>query len=166
MCGGCARAIVRRIRISPYDGASARCSAPNRQDRPSASPPLTPPSTTLSMSSATSPPAPRSESSETKRSTRGGLRPQPESQLKLPRLTPPIRVPVTAPSRSRPDPWLHSIVGMLQISDSTRSRIVTNSGLDLIALMSRSPCWAAKGQAMRSMIRPGRGDITTTSVPR
>ena len=43
-------------------------------------------------------PRARSESSETKRSTRGGLRPQPESQLKLPRFTPPIRVPVTAPS--------------------------------------------------------------------
>ena len=70
----------------------------NRQDQPSASSPLTPPSTTLSMSSAISHPARRSESSETKRSTRGGLRPQPESQLKLPRFTPPIRVPVTAPS--------------------------------------------------------------------
>jgi DDE domain len=38
----------------------------------------------------------------TKRSTRGGLRPQPESQLKLPRFTPPIRVPVTAPSAQIP----------------------------------------------------------------
>jgi hypothetical protein len=72
----------------------------------------------------------------------------------------------TADHGCGPDPSPHSIVGMFQISDSTRSRIVTNSGLDLIALMSRSPCWTANGQAMRSMIRPGRGDITTTSVPR
>ena len=102
MCGGCARTIARRIRISLCDGASARCSASNRQDQPSASSPLTPPSTTLSTSSAISHPAHRSESSETKRSTRGGLRPQPESQLKLPRFTPPIRVPVTAPSAQIP----------------------------------------------------------------
>ena len=99
---GCARTIARRIRISLCDGASARCSASNRQDQPSASSPLTPPSITLLMSSAILHPAPRSESSETKRSTRGGLRPQPESQLKLPRFTPPIRVPVTAPSAQIP----------------------------------------------------------------
>jgi DDE domain len=91
--GGCARTIAGRIRISLCDGASARCSASNRQNQPSASSPLTPPSTTLSMSSAISHPAPRSHSSETKRSTRGGLRPQPESQLKLPRFTPPTRFP-------------------------------------------------------------------------
>src|SRR5277367_4494702 len=97
MCRGCARTIVRRIRISLCDGASARCNASNRPDQPSASSPLTPPSTTLSISSAISHPAPRSESSETKRSRRGGLRPQPESQLKLATFTPPIRVPVTAP---------------------------------------------------------------------
>jgi hypothetical protein len=51
------------------------------QDQPSASSPLAPQSTTLSMSSAISHPAPRSESSETKRSRHGEPRPQPESQL-------------------------------------------------------------------------------------
>src|SRR5271154_3663239 len=74
-------------------------------DQPSASSPLTPPSTTLSISSAISHPAPRSESSETKRSRPGGLRPQPESQLKLATFTPPIRVPVTAPQKIVSDPW-------------------------------------------------------------
>ena len=61
------RTIGRRIHIRLCDGANARCSASNRQDQPSASSPHTPPSTTLLMSSAISHPAPRSESSETKR---------------------------------------------------------------------------------------------------
>ena len=86
-----------RIRISLCDGASARCSASNRQDQPSASSPLTLPSITLLMSSAILHPAPRSESSEAKRSRRGGLRPPLEPELKLPAFTPLPRVPVTAP---------------------------------------------------------------------
>src|SRR5580692_2020855 len=98
---GCARTIGPRIRISLCDGASARCSASNRQDQPSASSLLTPPSTTLLMSSAISHPAPRSAPSEAKRSRHGGLRPPPEPELKLPGFTPLLRVPVTAPPRLR-----------------------------------------------------------------
>jgi transposase-like protein len=96
---GCARTIGPRIRISRCDGASARCSASNRQDQPSASSPLTLPSITLLMSSAILHPAPRSESSEAKRSRRGGLRPPPEPELKLPAFTLLLRVPVTAPAQ-------------------------------------------------------------------
>jgi transposase-like protein len=59
----------------PFDGASARCSASNRQDQPSAPSPLTPPPRTLSMPSAISHPAPRSESSE-RRPSKRGERPQ------------------------------------------------------------------------------------------
>jgi hypothetical protein len=86
-----------RIRISLCDGASARCSASNRQDQPSASSLLTPPSTTPLMPSAISHPAPRSAPSEAKRSRRGGLRLPPEPELKLPAFTPLLRAPVTAP---------------------------------------------------------------------
>ena len=78
------RTIGPRIRISLCDGESARCSASNRQDQPSASSPITLPSITLLMSSTILHPAPRSESSEAKRSRRGGLRPPPETELKLP----------------------------------------------------------------------------------
>ena len=54
---------------------------------------------------------------------------------------------------------------LLQISESTCSRMATNSGSDLTARLLRSSR-RANGAAMRSMMRPGRCDITTTSVPR
>ena len=53
----CARTIGPRIRINRCDDASARCNGSNRPAQPSASCPFTPPSTTLSTSSATSYPA-------------------------------------------------------------------------------------------------------------
>ena len=79
-----ARTIGLRIRTSRHDGASARCSVSNRPDQPNASCPFTPPSKTLSTSSAISHPAARSASSEKKLSGRGKLLPQPEPELGLP----------------------------------------------------------------------------------
>ena len=58
----CARTIGLRIRTSQHDGASARCSASNRPDQPSASCPYTPLSKTPSTSSVISPPPARSAS--------------------------------------------------------------------------------------------------------
>jgi transposase-like protein len=116
---GLRKKIGPRIRISLCDGASARCSASNRQDQPSASSPLTLPSITLLMSSAMLHPAPRSGSSEAKRSRRGGPRPPPEPELKLSAFTL-LRIPVTAPGRcSRRGPsrtstmssWANAVVG-------------------------------------------------------
>ena len=49
MSRGCARTIGPRIRINRHDGASARCSASNHPDQPSASCPLTPLSKTPHM---------------------------------------------------------------------------------------------------------------------
>src|SRR5271167_1113734 len=69
---------------SRHDGASARCSVSNRPDQLNASCPFTPPSKTLSTSSAISHPAARSASSEKKLSRRGELLPQPEPELGLP----------------------------------------------------------------------------------
>jgi hypothetical protein len=71
--------------ISRRDGASARCSASNHPDQPTAFCPLTPPSKTLSTSSAISHPAARTASFEKKLSGRGELR-QPH-ELELGRLT-------------------------------------------------------------------------------
>ena len=68
----------------PNDGSSARCSVSNRPDQLNASCPFTPPSKTLSTSSAISRPAARSASSETKLSRRAELLPQPEPELGLP----------------------------------------------------------------------------------
>jgi len=73
-----------RIRISRRDDASARCSASNRPDQPSVSCPFTPPFSTPSTSSAISPPAARSASSETKRSGLGEPQPRPEPEFALP----------------------------------------------------------------------------------
>ena len=83
---GLRRTIGLRIRISRLDDASARCSVSNRPDQPNASCPFTPPSTTLSTSSAISHPAARSASSEKKRSGRGEPPPRPEPELGLPNL--------------------------------------------------------------------------------
>jgi transposase-like protein len=79
----CARTIGLRTRISRHGGASARCSASNRLDQPSASCLFTPPSKTLSTSSAISHPAARSASSETKRSGRGEPLPLPKPKCNL-----------------------------------------------------------------------------------
>ena len=88
-----------RIRINRRDDASARCSASNHPDQPSASCPFTPPSKTRSTSSAISHPAARSASSETKRSGRGELPPRPEPELRLPIFARPNSVRVTAPAQ-------------------------------------------------------------------
>src|SRR5271165_6059825 len=93
----CVRTIGLRIRISRRDGASARCSASNHPDQPSASCPFTPLSSTPSTSSAISPPAPRSASSEKKRSRLGEPPPRPEPELGLPNCARPNSVLVTAP---------------------------------------------------------------------
>jgi transposase-like protein len=74
----CARTIEQRIRINRHEGANARCSGSNRPDQPSASCLFTRLSTTHSTSNAISPHAPRSASSETKRSGRG--EPPPRSE--------------------------------------------------------------------------------------
>ena len=89
-----------RIRTSRHDGASARCSVSNRPDQPNASCLFTPPSKTLSTSSAISPPAARFASSETKRSGRGEPQPWPEPHLGLPIFARPNSVRVTGPSRA------------------------------------------------------------------
>ena len=57
--GACARTIGPRIRISRHDDASARCSASNRPDQPSAFCQFTPLSKTPSTSNAISRPAAR-----------------------------------------------------------------------------------------------------------
>jgi hypothetical protein len=93
----CARTIGLRIRTSRRDGASARCSASNRPDQPSASCLFTPLSKTPSTSSVISPPAARSAPSEKKRSRRGEPPPQPEPKLGLPNRERPNSVLVTAP---------------------------------------------------------------------
>jgi len=67
----CARTIGARIRISRHDDASARCSASNRRDQPSAPCRFTLRSKTPSTSNAIPHPAARSASSKTKRSGRG-----------------------------------------------------------------------------------------------
>ena len=84
------------------DGASARCSASNHPDQPSVSCPFTPLSSTPSTSSAISPPAARSASSETKRSRLGEPPPRPEPELGLPNCARPNSVLVTAPSEGYP----------------------------------------------------------------
>ena len=48
----CAQTIGLRVRISRHDGVSVRCSVSNRPDQLNASCPFTPPSETLSTSSA------------------------------------------------------------------------------------------------------------------
>ena len=68
----------------PHGGGSARCSASNRPDQLNASCPFTPPSKTLSTSSAISHPAARSASSKKKLSGRGELLPQPKPESALP----------------------------------------------------------------------------------
>jgi putative transposase len=85
------------IRISRHDGASARCSASNHPDQPSASCPFKPLSKTSSTSSAISPPAARSASSEKKRFRRGEPPPRHEPELGLPNCARPNSVPVTEP---------------------------------------------------------------------
>jgi DDE domain len=70
----CARTIAPRIRINQHGGGSARCSASNRRDQPSAFYPFTPPSKTLSTSNAISPLAVASASFATRRSRHGELR--------------------------------------------------------------------------------------------
>jgi len=75
-----ARTIGLRIRISRHDGGSERCSVSNHPDQLNASCPFTPPSKTLSTSSAIPHPAARSASCETKRSGRGEPPPRPELQ--------------------------------------------------------------------------------------
>src|ERR1700722_7784119 len=102
MTRACAQTTGPRIRMSRHDGASARCSVSNRPDPPSVSCPLTPPSTTHSTSSATSPPAARFASSETKRSGRGEPPPRPEHELGLPNCAGPNSVRVTGPSGLHP----------------------------------------------------------------
>ncbi len=57
MSGACARTIGPRIRINPHDDASARCSASNRPDQPSASCPFTPRSSSHLPSYALRPPS-------------------------------------------------------------------------------------------------------------
>ena len=94
---GCGGTIGPRIRINRLDDASGRCSVSSRPDQPSASCPFTPLSKTRSTSSAISPPAARSASSETKRSGRGEPPPRPEPELRLPIFTRPNLVRVTTP---------------------------------------------------------------------
>jgi putative transposase len=69
------------IRISRRHGVSARCSASNLPDQPSASCPFTPLSKTPSTSSAISPPAARSAPPEKRRSRLGVPPPRPEPDL-------------------------------------------------------------------------------------
>jgi hypothetical protein len=71
------------IRTSRFDGANARCSASSRPDQLSASYLFTPPSITLSTSSAISYPATRSAFSEAKRSGRGERPPPPDPEPML-----------------------------------------------------------------------------------
>jgi transposase-like protein len=89
-----------RIRISRHDAASARCSVSNRRDQRSASCLFTPPSKTLSTSSAISHPAARSASSERKPSGRGEPPPRPESELGLQIFARPNSVRVTRPAEA------------------------------------------------------------------
>src|SRR5579864_3812467 len=98
MSRACARTIGLRIRTSRHDGASARCSVSNRPDQPNASCPFTPPSKTLSTSSAISHPTARSASSEKKLSGRGELRQPHELELGRADFPRPIQVHVTEPS--------------------------------------------------------------------
>jgi len=75
----------------------------------------------------------------------------------------PLRIPEGA------RPWDSGCLchpAIFQINDSTRSLVFTNSGLALIARMSRPVGCLEKSTSSRSTIRPGRGDITTTSVPK
>src|SRR5208282_590342 len=113
----CARTIGLRIRISRRDGASARCSASNHPDQPSASCPFTPPFSTPSTSSAISLPATRSASSEKKRSRRGEPPPRPEPELGLPNCARPNSVLVTAPSET-----LENALGLDQRGDLVQRR--------------------------------------------
>jgi transposase-like protein len=92
-----AQTIGLRIRTSRHDGASARCSVSNRPDQLNASCPFTPPSKTLSTSSAISHPAARSASSEKKLSGRGELRRPYELELGRADFPRPIQVHVTEP---------------------------------------------------------------------
>src|SRR4029077_14470378 len=94
-----ARTIGLRIRTSRHDGASARCSVSNRPDQLNASCPFTPPSKTLSTSSAISHPAARSASSEKKFSGRGGLRQPHELELARADFPRPTQVHVTEPPK-------------------------------------------------------------------
>ncbi len=56
---------------------------------------------------------------------------------------------------------------LLQMSPRICSRVATKSGLALIArMLSRSAAWREKPTSRRFTMRPGRGDMTTTSVPR
>ena len=104
----CVRTIGPRTRISRHGGASARCNVSNRRDQLSASCPFTPPSKTLSTSSAISHPDARSASSGTKPSRRGELLPRPESELGLQIFARPNSVRVTRPlpafARARTEP--------------------------------------------------------------
>src|SRR5271154_5031265 len=97
MSRDCARTTELRIRTSRHDGASARCSVSNRPDQPNASCPFTPPSKTLSTSSAISHPAARSASSEKKLSGRGELRQPHELELGRADFPRPIQVHGTEP---------------------------------------------------------------------
>src|SRR5512146_1709099 len=103
-----ARTIGLRIRTSRHDGASARCSVSNRPDQPNASCLFTPPSKTLSTSSAISHPAARSASSEKKLSGRGELRQPHELELGRADFPRPIQVHVTEPSRHTISPFQDS----------------------------------------------------------
>ena len=80
---------LRGANLGLHDGAGARCSVSNRPDQPNDFRLFTPPSKTRLTSSAISHPAARSASSETKRSGRGELVPQPEPEGRLPIFTRP-----------------------------------------------------------------------------
>src|SRR6185437_17149124 len=89
--------VLRWVCICRCDGASARCSASNRPDPPNASCPFTPPSKTLSTSSAISHPAAHFASSEKKLSGRNELRQPHELELGRADFQRPIQVHVTEP---------------------------------------------------------------------
>jgi hypothetical protein len=94
-----ARTIRLRIHISLFADASARCNVSSRPDQLNASFPFTPPSKTLSTSSAISHPAARSGSSVKKLSGRGEPRQPHELELGRADFPRPIQVHVT-------EPWL------------------------------------------------------------
>src|SRR3984957_14414109 len=97
MSRACGEKIGPRIHTCRFAAASVRCSVSNRPDQLNASCPFTPPSKTLSTSSAISHPAARSASSERKPSGRGEPRPRPESELGVQMFARPNTVRVTGP---------------------------------------------------------------------